>query len=193
MNKIILYLAIILLSGCGTSPVQQVNYYLLSGANTDVNPMIEMKDKERVYIQDVRLAEYLTQSNLSLQLNSHQIHYSRQHAWAESLENGIEKALLHDLNKGSERFYFVGASEPDFDDVSRKIVIQFDHFIATDQSTVIASGTYWFRKNAEGPNYNQKRFNLNSKLTEDGYPHSVKKLRELLQKLSKLIEQDLRD
>lgn len=184
-------LAIVLfLAACSTSPVQQINYFLLSGASTtETRSQLSSSTKIPVFIQEIRLAEYLSQSNLAMQLASNQIYYSRQHAWAERLEAGIEKALLQDLNS-SPHFHY--STEAPVDASSTLgLIIQFDHFVATDKSNVIASGSYWITGGSKASSTDQIMFNITTTLDRDGYAHAVEKMRFLVTKLSEQIEQDV--
>lgn len=191
MNKYIIVILALLLGACSTSPVQQVNYFVLSGASISESQPMGAGVKIPVLIEDIRLAEYLNQSNLAMQLNSNQIYYSRQHAWAERLELGIEKTLLADLNQSSEFHYSTNALGLATDNLHR-LIVQIDHFVATDKSNVIASGSYWIAGAKDEISYNHKNFNLTVELEKDGYAHAVEKMRFLVSELSAQIEQDIR-
>lgn len=192
MNKILLISFCFLLSSCSTSKVQQVNYYLLNKSNNVNHSVIVNPQSTKIVVQQIRLAEYLTQSNLAMQVNSHQLHYSRQHAWAESLDTAIEKALLNDLNGYQSDMVFLNKNDPLAQDHQYELVLQIDHLIATDQSTVITSGTYWLVSKDENKVTNhKKRFSLEKRLTESGYLHSVSQLRMLLGELSGQIYNDI--
>jgi uncharacterized lipoprotein YmbA len=180
------------LASCSTSNVKQVNYYLLNGTNSVNHSAVVTQQSIKVVVQKIRLAEYLTQSNLAMQINDHQLHYSRQHAWAEPLDNAISKALLTDLNEQQSDIVFLNKDDPLALEHQYELVLQFDHLIATDKSTVITSGTYWLVSMNENKVTNhQKRFSLEKRLTENGYLHSVSQLRMLLSELSSQIYIDI--
>lgn len=154
--------------------------------------MVVHQQSIKVVVQQIMLAEYLKQSNLAMQIDSHQLHYSRQNAWAEPLESAIAKALLNDLNGEKSEFVFLSKNGPLAYDHQYELVLQIDHLIATDKSTVVTSGTYWFVSVDENNVTNHKKqFSLERRLTEDGYLHSVSQLRMLLGELSGIIYSDI--
>lgn len=192
MNKGLLVSICFLLASCSTSKVKQVNYYLLNNTS-NVNQSVAVNQQSiKVVVQQIRLAEYLTQSNLAMQVNNHQLHYSRQHAWAESLDSAIAKTLLTDLNGQPSDLVFLNKDDPLAHEYQYELVLQIDHLIATDKSTVITSGTYWLLSMDENKVTNhKKRFSLEKRLTESGYLHSVSQLRMLLGELSGQIYNDI--
>lgn len=192
MNKWIVGLVATLLFGCSSNPVEQVNYYVLNGANSATNKLGDHTDKtQRILVEDIRLADYLKQSNLAMQLNTNQIFYSRQHAWAERLQVGLEKALMTDLNAASEDFMFIRESLPSKFKISRKLIIQIDHFVATDKSTVLATGSFWYSDGPEEQHYSQSKFKFEAQLGQDGYAHAIEQLRALVTKISQRISNEL--
>lgn len=190
MNKLYTLLCVLFLSGCATSEVSQINYYLLDQARHQ-NVIAESGDTPTHVLADIYLANYLKKSNLPLQLNGHQLYYSTEHVWAEPLSASIGRALIQDLNGTGNNFYLVSSDHPNVKNINRKIVVQFDHFVATDDSTAIISGKYWLQNTDDPKETKERQFNMETSLDEDGFPHAVSKLRSLVARLSKQIEQDI--
>lgn len=180
---------IMLVSACSTQPAVKANYYLLNEASehsamsTDSNS----KDGALIVLEKIKLSGYLTQPNIAMQLADHQLYFSNNHIWAEKLEYGITKSLLHDLNKKSLSTRFISKDSPVKNQSSARLILEVEHFIATSNSDVILSGQYWIisNKDNDGMNINIKQdFHLSLTLEKDGYPHSVSKMRQLITDLS---------
>lgn len=192
MNKLVVIAICLLLTACSTSKVMQVNYYLLNDSSSPEQHVQINGSSAKVVLHRIELAEYLLQSNLAMQINSHQLHYSRQHAWAEPLTSAISKALITDLNAEQSDFTYMTKNDPIATDHQYELRLQIDHLLATDKSTVIATGYYWLLTKGENNVTNLKKsFNLERKLTKDGYPHAVAQLRELIGQLSNQINRDI--
>lgn len=191
MIKHVVLFVFVFLVGCSSGPVEQVSYYLLSGAQLKKASIGKPEQLKPILIEEIRLADYLKQSNLAIQLNSNQIFYSRQHAWAERLQVGLERALLEDLNSQSSVYSFHSQKSPLQVPIVARLVIQFDHFVATDDSKVIATGSYWVASTAEVKKYTKSSFQFEAELRQDGFAHSIEQLRALVSKLSQQINQQL--
>ena len=181
----ILLLAL-LLGACTSSEIAKVNYYLLDKAGAGIEATSPAQ-KEKVLVSEVRLANYLKKSNIPIQLANHQLYYSREHLWAEPLPLAIKRTLVNDLNKNSQKNHFITGQHPNSENITRKVIVQFDHFITTDRSKVIASGKYWLVAGNEQTQTMEYSFNMDKTLRLDGYPHAVSQLRHILFSLSEEI------
>lgn len=185
MIKSCLMVMMLLLAGCATKPAKNIDYYLLNSADSTINTALMATSSTTVAIDEISLASYLTQANLAMQLANHQLHYSKQHFWAEPLQNGIQKALLMDLNSASNDISFVALHSAMASKVEMTIGIQLDHFVATHDSMVVMSGYYWVSSKNDGKISQQPYpFYFTQPLQQDGYPHAVSQLRMLINKLS---------
>lgn len=184
MSKSLLVILLVILSGCSTQLAQKVSYYLLNSATSNNQMKVTKNTAQVIALKEVRLADYLKQTNLVMQLDNHQLYYSKQHFWAESLQTGIQKAILTDLNSQSTGISFIDALSPAAKKPKATINIAIEHFVTTQDSSVILIGQYWL--DADQPNdiHQLQHFHYTTELREDGYPHSVKKLRGLLKRLS---------
>lgn len=189
MNKQLILISLLMcfLSGCSTKPANKMSYYLLNEAASSDELSSESIKRIVVSVQDVRLSGYLDKDNLAMQLDEHRVYYSHQDFWAEPLETGVQKALLQDLNQHSSDVQFSEAKTPMIHPISAELIIEVEHFLATDKSSVILSGKYWVTQ-ALG---NQKQFkplyqtfNYSLPLKEDGYGHAVAQMRQLITLLS---------
>lgn len=187
-----------LLMSCTSEPLS-VRYYLL---HTPENNVSNTSDgtKSIAVLQQLNVADYLRQSSLVMQINQHELHYSRQDVWAEQLHSSFYKALLQDLNATDQRNY-VASSSPNAVDASVAITVKLEHFHATDTSTVVSSGRYWLSANVPQTDKDKDKdknetssshsFFFETELKQDGYAHAVRQLRTLVDNLAKQIEKDI--
>ena len=199
MKIVNICLCMVLLMGCTSEP-SSVRYYLLHTPENKVSNITLVtqptKTKPIVVLQLLDVADYLRQSSLVVQVNEHELHYSRQDVWAEKLQSSFYKALLQDLNATGHRNY-VPYSSPNATLATATILVQLEHFHATGASTVVSSGRYWV--SADDPKTNKikglvtssQTFLFESDLKQDGYAHAVEQLRTLVFSLSKKIEKDI--
>ncbi|GAC18053.1 PqiC family protein [Paraglaciecola arctica] len=192
--KIITICLCILLISCTSEPLN-VRYYLLHTPQKKVDTKSDVA-KPIVVVQSLKIADYLRQSNLVLQVDEYELHYSRQDVWAEELGSSFYNALLQDLNTNSQRNY-VASSSPEAIGATTTINIKLEHFHATDASTVVSSGRYWLSANDLKTAKNKvlatssHSFYFESQLKQDGYSHAVEKLRTLVVNLANQIEKDI--
>lgn len=197
MKIVTICLCLMLLNGCTSEPLN-VRYYLLHTPEIKVSNTNE-KTKPIIVLQLLDVADYLRQSSLVMQVNQHELHYSRQDVWAEKLQSSFYKALLQDLNSTDQQNY-VASSSPMAKHATAAITIKLEHFHATDASTVVSSGQYWLSKNDPQTGKTNKNSHLvtsthsfffESPLKQDGYAHAVEQLRTSVFSLSQQIEKDI--
>jgi uncharacterized lipoprotein YmbA len=194
MKKLTICLCMALLLGCTSEPLS-VRYFLLHTPGNKVKNTV-FETKPIAVLQLVNVADYLRQPSLVMQVDRHELHYSRQDVWAEKLQASFYKALLQDLNATGQRNY-VASSSPNATHAAVEISIKLEHFHATDTSTVVSSGRYWLSQNdpqaskAKDVTTSSHSFFFESQLNQDGYAHAVEQLRTLVVSLSKQIEKDI--
>lgn len=164
-----------------SSQVDTTHYYLLTNKVTPASDFKALALKHKgAYLVSIVLPEYLARPHLVMQLEEHQINYAPFHLWAEPLEKGVKKSLLFDLNNaGKSEFKNHSTYNPNT--LLPSIAIDIDFFHITHQSSVILSGSYTLNN---GKKIQSKRFLLEEQLNKNGYSHSVKKMRLLINKLS---------
>lgn len=177
---------IILLStllACSNTNVEQTTYYYLL-----TNPVVNNEakanklkvDSKLLYSVSVDVAEYLDRPNLVMQLDHHQIHYSLFHLWAEPLSKGLKKSLLFDLNKYSETLtYKAEKYNKKHVQQANHLEIAIDYFHVTNTSKVILSGSYMVN-GQESDRPLKQNFTFEETLLDNGYAHSVEKMRALI-------------
>lgn len=183
--KYIVFLSVFLVS-CTSAPLS-VNHYLLH-TPTPVVTGAHDKQKTPIYFSSVTLADYLRQASLIIQLNKHELHYSRQDLWAEKLEASFYKALHQDLNNSAQNRYII---EPDLAENALNLKVNLQHFLITNEASVISSGTYSIK--LPSSDWLQKPFYFTIPLEKDGYPHAVTQLRKTIATLALQINQDIQD
>jgi len=184
---------ICLLAGCSSAPLSKTSYYLLNNQQAalktnEISANSSMPKEIRV-LSLIDLPEYLNQPHLVMQMADHQLNYAHFHMWAEPLQVGLKKALLTELNASNTDVYFIAENRDNKQDKLTTLTVNIDYFHASSHSLVTLSGQYWLSK----PNKNQhpevQSFYFEQQLEQDGYPHSVAKMRALVSKLtSKLIK-----
>ncbi len=184
MSKSLIITLMLLLSGCSVKPTEKVNYYLLNSVPAESHNIARKTGEHVIAVAEIRLADYLKQTNLTMQLQTHQLYFSKNHFWAESLQTGIQKALISDLNAGTDSASFVDASSEAAIRPTSKINISVDHFVTTHDSKVVMSGQFWFKQSGANNTSQLQHFHYTADLQQDGFPHAVFKLRELLKRLS---------
>ncbi|WJG08064.1 ABC-type transport auxiliary lipoprotein family protein [Aliiglaciecola sp. LCG003] len=192
MNKLLLCSIIMLLAACSSSPVQNINYYLLSDTSALAAENRRDPAKPIVVLKQVRLSGYLDRANLAMQLKDHQLYYSKQDFWAEPLQLGIQKALLADMSSAASPIELVSAASPLARQSHSQLSIQIDHFISTYQSQVLISGQYWLQTTAQEEQQSRvevRAFKFVAELHQDGYAHSVSQLRALVTQMSQQVSE----
>jgi len=189
ISLIISLFSSLLLVSCSSNTVSQSKYYLLHNQQQhhEVNKEAQQK-KKPIIVQINELPRYLNQANLVMQLDQHQLHYSHHHRWAEPLHAGFSKALLTDLNNNVSNRVFLEQVTRENQEKLTTLVIAISHFHTTNQSKVTLSGSYWFNLNdKENVLPVKQKFQFDTELQQDGYAHSVEKMRELIRQLSVLL------
>ena len=177
-----------LLVGCSSAPLSKSHYYLLNNqqaelkTNTTSNQPIKPKEVMVLSVKD--LPEYLNQPHLVMKIADHKLNYAHFHLWAEPLQLGLKKALLAELNANNSESYFIAENRDSLDDNLTSLVVNIDYFHPTSDSLVTLSGQYWLSKANKDQYSSVQPFYFEQQLEQDGYPHSVAKMRALVAKLA---------
>lgn len=179
--------------GCSTAPVK-INHYLL---NTPKGGVVQKElDLPLVLIKQVNIADYLRQANLVILLTQHEVYYSPQDVWAESLQSSFTQALLEELNNARTHHY-IGVNSPLAALASSTISIDLAHFHSTHLSTVVQSGRYWITTTSNklieksDTAITEQKFYFELDLQQDGFAHAVDKLRETVTLLAQQINREI--
>lgn len=190
MNKLAVLILLYFIGGCSVSPMAPINYYLLATPQkSETRTSLKVPDKV-VHLAPIRLASYLKQENLAMLMADHRLIYSRQNIWAESIADGLKSSLLMDLNSKDEQVLFVDNKNPLVQTHTHTLLLSIEHFVATGDSQVILTGTYWINNAESNQVATQHPFSLSQDLTQDGYAQAVRQLRDLITELSHKIQTD---
>ncbi len=181
-----LFVFILGLSACHSN-TQSIRYYSLNLNSFQNSGKMITSDKVRVVIDPIRLVKFLNQDNMIIQIGENEIYKASFHRWAEPLDQSIIKLLVQKLNdKKSNVYQFVKRYGVTSQKSALHLGLEIDQFHSTDNAQVILSGHY--RLYTKDQSFEMMEyFNLSDQLTSNGYPHSVQKLKGLLDQLAEQI------
>jgi len=129
MNRLLPVLLALILAGCASSGGSSVNYYLLT---PDTGGSIINKPGLRVGVGPVELPEYLSRSQVLVQVGSSRVVASREHRWAGPLQKNFTDVLTsniaHRLRSADVVIYPWESPQS----VDRQVVIKVTRFIASE-------------------------------------------------------------
>ena len=172
------------LISCASSPqrTKHYNFNVSSSAQKNSN-----EQTKQVTVNQLQLATFLDQPGLVIQLGKNQVYTSTYHRWAQPLRETLLNILVQELNNTSPVGYSFNKEKPlSVKGKNTQLFIEGEQFNSTDQSQAIFSGRYWVYKGDKTLLVNQS-FRITEKLSEDGYPHSVKMLQVTITQLAKKI------
>lgn len=171
--------SILIFEACAAAP-QQVQYYVLETA-APASPSAEIQ-APLVVVGPVHLAEYLDQPSLAMQQGAHQIHFAQYHVWAEDLGRALPRALVNALNQQDSPYRFEHRADQHREAAALQLTLRIDQFNPTDQHQAVLAGQYWvYRQNQL---LARRSFSIRRDLQQNGYPHAVATLRQLLSQLA---------
>ena len=170
------------LSAClSTDPLPESYYYLLDEPNYDQyvfsSSPLSSDQKLTVKVNIVSVADYLSQPNLVMKLENHQINSANYHAWGEDLPSGMQRVLIKDLNKKFKQATFFERCTN-----CAELSVYIDHFYPTSSGEVILSGSYEIKLTSN--QFYRQDFSFSATQSETGYKYSVAKMRLLLSQLA---------
>ena len=177
------------LISCSTRPVEKNHYYVLEPASVSA-PLTYSAQAKKVIGIDVDTTNYLHQRGLAMQLRNHQLYFSAQHLWAEDVSQGIAQVLVNQLNRLQTSVHFVVRSALTNPMLNQTLHVQVEHFVPTQDSQVILQGQYWLSGLTQENAGTIQRFSFDADLQQDGYPHAVSQLRDLLHNLATQLNND---
>ncbi len=179
-------ITVLILVACASSS-KQVKYYSLTLNSDYQSPTIANNQGNtaqiHVMVEPIRLANFLRQEGLVLQIGEHEIVIANYHRWAEPLEEAIAKLLVYELNNKSDQYQFARRIGQWHEDATLHLRFEFDKFHATDNAKVVTSGRYWLYEKNKALKVDHT-FNVSNGLTRDGYLHAVEKLEQAVGTLS---------
>ncbi|HEY0907147.1 MAG TPA: PqiC family protein [Methylophilus sp.] len=132
----------------------------------------------------VKLADYLDSDRIVLQLDEVTLRPTRDHLWADSLSQQLDRALHDRLSQRLPGFQVTRLSAKN---LSAPILrIRIDQFQGHTQGYAVLSGEWQLDPQQAG-----RPFRFNTPLTENGYPALVRALGHTLDQLADSIAQSL--
>ncbi len=190
-NILLISTLIMLLSACSSSRENKIEYYLLTPYNESLKPLnidhqqLDSRKKIALYLQDVRLPQYLKQMQLVMLKGDNQLHFSHYHLWAENIEQSIRKTLKQTLTQvawlNNQRVNTEASKQVN-------LIIEIDNFYPTIQGKVVLTGRYWLQNSDLNKQVN---FTFVEPLQQDGFAAAVKQMHSLLELLAIDIEKTL--
>lgn len=170
--KLIIASCMLFVAGC-SSPASEIHYYQLSTAPIKA---INSKPVTAVAIAPVKVASYLNGSGLVVQQSAVEFSIARQHLWADSLEQQLQRQLSEYITLTLPALPLVPINTPG----SLNLHLEIDRFYATEQGQALLSGRY----SVTGADYHRtKPFSYQVPLAANGYPAMVGALSEAWQQL----------
>ncbi|AWL12146.1 hypothetical protein HMF8227_01673 [Saliniradius amylolyticus] len=170
-----------LLMACTSAP-QSVNYYSLSQASASMDGAGKTDAEALIVLSRPQLADYLRQSFLVMQTGPHQLHFARQHVWAQNLASSIEQVLVQHLNHTMDNTAVLTTSDPRAPQVPSRLQVEIEHLLPSADGHVNLKARYWFT----GPDGQTQAHSFNHQLplNDAGYAHAVQQMHSALTKLA---------
>ncbi len=185
ISRFVPLLLALCLGACTSSPAA-INYYMLHSPQAKQHKQPDTGPQ--VVLSDVQLPDYLMQRQLALQTSDTTLHFASQHVWSSPQDEDIRRLLSSGLRHDGVAV-FTPATNNVVGDVT-KVTISIDDFIPTWQGELILKGEYVIEHPDDSSNLTT--FDYRTTLTQDGFAHSVVKMRELLARLSQQLSNDLK-
>lgn len=178
LNRLIIPISLAL-GACATEPLS-ISYYLLGTPGTEQARQQTITAKKVLVIEDVEMAAYLKQSGIVMQTSGDQLQISKQHLWAENLELAVPKLLAMAIQNQSTEYQVFVRNLDYIPSADYRLRLHIDNLQATDRGEAVSSGRYQLIRNDDSGESVAVDFYFERDLQEDGYSHSVVKIRELL-------------
>lgn len=165
MKALLISLSLLTLVACGSKPTA-VYYYQLA---VPAVPTADNTNLPSLYIAPIRVAAYLNGTGLVMQQSDVEYVITRQHLWADALEQQLQRQLQQHLLQALPAQPLRGIQAQ----AQRQLSLEIDRFHADPSGQAILSGRY--RLTQQGEELNQP-FNYQVALEADGYPAMVSAL-----------------
>ncbi len=172
----------LLMQACTSAPTS-LNYYLLH--STDSMPLTQSGANRTIVLDKITLPDYLKHRGLVYQTSDTNLHISTRHLWAEPVEEGLTKVLASALADNQISLYR-GDQYPN--EESMHITLHISDFISTYEGEVVFSGQYTISSAAEDGSIHS--FKFSASLENDGFPSSIKAMRNTIMQLAQHVEQN---
>lgn len=189
-RKFVVTLALLLLAGCATSPVEGPFYYLLS-AQSEQSSATEL-DAFKVGLGPVDLPTYLERDGILTFSDNNQLNYSQSHRWAEPLQENVLAVLQANLIRLLPNQQIVYFPWRQLDKPRYQVMINFTQFaLHAEQRVELAA--IWTLNDGGGEQILVRNADFSLPITDSDYSSIVKAQSMLLSKLSAQIAEAVAD
>lgn len=164
---------LLLLAGCASS-TSPANRYMLPDSVTSLADRSHTPGHLLV-VQSPRLAHYLDEDGIVLQLDDITLNAARQHLWAEPLARQLERGLRERLAQRLPDTRIMRDESSLGRSEAQRLRLEVDRFHGRHDGFAVASGR-WQLLAADGRLLAMERFHTETELDDDGYPALVRAL-----------------
>lgn len=187
MIKKVLFCVIFMLSGCSSAPTPETQYFVLTPktltTSTATSKTLQNDSKNVVVIESIKLAEFLDQSGIILQTDTHQIKVAHYHRWGEQLKRNLHRYISETLGAQLPQYVFRNDSKFNPSAPYQYLDISIRQFNGTTDGLALLSG-HWILKDSDTNTFRiNKSFSYQASLSNSGYPELVNHLALLLEQL----------
>jgi uncharacterized lipoprotein YmbA len=174
--------ASVLVSACSTTPPTRSTYLLRSSSNMESGPLAKVGNET---LGEVKVANYIDQSGLVLELSDGMIHSAKQHHWAEPLRISLREFLSTEITAKTGR----SLAAPSSSSTAIRIDVHISqlHGDAEGNAVLVAQ---WSLNSAK--KRSESQFSKTMALEGVGYESLVVAEKQLLIQLSQAIASELK-
>lgn len=180
---------LLLLTACSSSVEAPLSYYRLDDATPAA--IRAPATAPTLVLDRVTVADFLRQTGLVLQTGSNELQISRQHRWAESLEQALPRSLQSQLQRQTQSYRVLLQGSDFISHADFALRIHIDGFHLLGNGEALLSGQYQLIDENARMELKADAFRLTADLRQDGYPHAIQQLQGLLTTLATRIHAEL--
>ncbi len=175
--------ASVLVSACSTTPPTRSTYLLRSSSHVESGPLAEVGNET---LGELKVANYIDQSGLVLELSDGVVHSAKQHHWAEPLRISLREFLSTEITAETGRSL---ASAPSSSAKTTRIDVSISqlHGDAEGNAVLVAQWSL-----VSGKKRSEFQFSKTVALEGTGYKSLVAAETQLLVELSQAIASELK-
>lgn len=174
----LLGLLVVTLSGCSTNPPSETSVYLLRA--TPFDQVSDAVSDSKIGIGEVRLADYLNEDGIVLELGESRINHARYHLWAEPLRSSVKSVLADDLARQLDRRVETYSNPTTWD---HRVDVYIDQLHGTADGQ-IKLAAYWLVTSIESDTPTMDEWQHTMRVDESGYDALVDAHKDMLADLA---------
>jgi uncharacterized lipoprotein YmbA len=176
--------ASVLVSACSTTPQTRSTYLLRSSSHLESGQVVKVGND---YLGELKVANYIDQSGLVLELSSGVIHSAKHHRWAEPLRVSLRDFLSTEISAG--RGESLAKSPPSHSAQSTRIDVIISQFHGDADGNAVLVARWSLSRGKKRKDY---QFTETIPLGGTGYGALVAAETQLLVQLSESIVSELK-